>query len=290
MRCGTLGVDREVIENIRKNTEKHRNWLYVKLIKERKDRDRMENEELYTSLAYLEFQRMKSKDPDKYLYIYSKNNGISVRIGTSQDITRLLQNISEDEENKKNFLRGIKNVESFVKKLKLILLDKDIEEQNKLEEYFREELNLLFKAQRQVRYFRRTKQDFYILWYLISPLNFEMVKLHRLKIKEDLHSIFYTLRNNSENFSKEDFLSQTQEFHTKYSIDKRQTKLSEAEKAEMLKQQANRCAISGTPLFVGDEIEVDHNVPLSKGGTDSVENLQITHKHSNRSKGSKLTF
>jgi hypothetical protein len=189
---------------------------------------------------------------------------------------------------KQLILKGIKNVESFVKKLKFILLDKDIEEQNKLEEYFREELNLLFKAQRQVRYFRRTKQDFYILWYLIYPLHFEMVKLHRLNIKKDLHHIFYVLKNNYENFSKEEFLSQTQEFHAKYSIESRKTRLSEAEKAEILKQQANRCAISGAPLFVGDKIEVDHNVPLSKGGTDSVDNLQITHKDSNRSKGSKL--
>lgn len=281
-------VEREVIETIRNNTEEHRNWFYTKLIKEPKDRDRMENEELYTSLAYLEFQRLKNKNSDKYLYIYSKNNGISVRIGSSQDITRLLQTVSEDEKTKNNFLKGIKNVESFVKKIKLVLLDKNIEETDKLKNFFREELNLLFKAQRQIRSFRRTKQDFYILWYLISPLNFEIVKLYRLDIKEDLRNIFYGWRNNCESFSKEAFLLQAQEFHKKYSIQKRQAKLSEVEKAEILKQQANRCAISGAPLFVGDEIEVDHNVPLSKGGADSVENLQITHKDSNRSKGSKL--
>ncbi len=280
-------VDREVIENIRKNTEKHRNWFYLKLIKERKDRDRMENEELYISLAYLEYQRMKDKNSEKYLYIYSKNNKISVRIGSSQDITRLLQRVSEREEIKNDFLKGIKNVESFVRKIKLVLLDRDIESKDELKRFFREDLNLLFKAQRQVRSFRRTKQDFYILWYLLAPLNLEMVKFCRSNIKKDLHSIFYALRNNSEKFSKKDFLSQAQEFHSNYSIEERKTKLSEAKKAEMLKKQANRCPISGAPLFIGDEIEVDHDIPLSIGGMDSVENLQITHKDSNRSKGSK---
>ena len=53
-------VDREVIATIRENVKKHREWFYSKVIKGRNDRDRMENEELYMSLVYLEFQRMKS--------------------------------------------------------------------------------------------------------------------------------------------------------------------------------------------------------------------------------------
>ncbi|YAF95719.1 MAG: HNH endonuclease [Nodularia sp. CChRGM 3473] len=55
----------------------------------------------------------------------------------------------------------------------------------------------------------------------------------------------------------------------------------------MLKEQGNVCAISGAPLFIGDEIEVDHSIPLSIGGADSTENLQIVHKDSNRIKGAK---
>jgi CRISPR/Cas system Type II protein with McrA/HNH and RuvC-like nuclease domain len=131
---------------------------------------------------------------------------------------------------------------------------------------------------------RRTKQDFYILWYLLAQLNYQMVKFHRLEIKKDLQDIFYALRNN---FSKESFLSQVQDFHTKYSVEKRQTKLSETEKLEMLKEQGNICPISGAPIFIGDEIEVDHTMPLAIGGADSKENFQIVHKDSNRSKGAK---
>jgi hypothetical protein len=87
----------------------------------------MENEELYTSLVYLEYQRVKSKDAEKYLYIYDKNDGISVRMGSSHDITKLLQNVSEDDEVKSSFLKGIKNVESFLNKVKLVLLDRNVE-------------------------------------------------------------------------------------------------------------------------------------------------------------------
>jgi hypothetical protein len=281
-------VDRDIIETIRKNLANHREWFSIKLVKNSNDRDRMENEELYTSLAYLEYQRLKSKDADKYLYIYNKNDGIKVRMGSSHEITRLLQSVFEDEEVKTNFLKGIRNVESFVKKVKIILLDRDVEGgKEALDKFFGDELNWLFKAQRQVRSFRRTKQDFYILWYLVNPLNLEMVKFHRLNIKQDLQNIFYALRNTSENFTKDLFRSKAQNFHEKYTMKPRQTKLSEAEKVEKLRGQDNRCAISGAPLFIGDDIEVDHNTPLSIGGVDSIENLQITHRDSNRKKGSK---
>ncbi|MEG4458194.1 GmrSD restriction endonuclease domain-containing protein [Microcoleus sp. N9_A1] len=280
-------VDRDIIESIRKNLDKHREWFYIKLVKSSNDRDRMENEELYTSLAYLEYQHLKRKDADKSWSIYNRNDGINLRV-PSHEITRLLQNAFEDEEVKTNFLKGIKNVESFVKKVKLILLDRDVEGgKEALDKFFGDELNLLFKAQRQVRSCRRTKQDFYILWYLVNPLNLEMVKFNRLKIKQDLQNIFYDLRKNSENFTKDLFRSKAQNFYGKYAIKPRQTKLSEAEKLEKLKEQDNRCAISGSPLFIGDDIEVDHNIPLSIGGVDSIENLQITHRDSNRKKGSK---
>jgi len=280
-------VDRDIIETIRKNLDKHREWFYIKLVKSRNDRDRMENEELYTSLAYLESQRMKRKDADKSLSIYNKNDGINLRV-SSHEITRLLQSAFEEEELKTNFLKGIKNVESFVKKVKLILLDRDVEGgKEALDKFFGDELNLLFKAQRQVRSFRRTKQDFYILWYLVNPLNLEMVKFHRLKIKQDLQNIFYDLRNTSDNFTKDLFRAKAQNFHEKYASKSRQTQLSQAEKLEKLREQDNRCAISGAPLFIGDDIEVDHNIPLSIGGVDSLDNLQITHSDSNRKKGSK---
>lgn len=283
-------VDREIIETIRNNFDKQRKWFYIKLVKSRNDRDRMENEELYTSLAYLEYQRLKSKDADKYLYIYNRNDGINVRMGSSHEITRLLQSLFEDEDIKRNFLRGIKNVESFIKKVRLVLLDRNVEGgKEEVEKFLGEQLNLLFKAQRPARSFRRTKQDFYILWFLLSPLNLEMVKCYRLNIKEDLQIIFSDWRNIS-SFTKELFLSKAQDFHQKYAVQLRKTKLSEAEKYEKLKEQDNQCPISGAPLFIGDDIEVDHNIPLGIGGSDSKDNLQITHSDSNRKKGSKPSF
>jgi CRISPR/Cas system Type II protein with McrA/HNH and RuvC-like nuclease domain len=212
-------------------------------------------------------------------------------MGSSHDITKLLQNVSEDDEVKSSFLKGIKNVESFLNKVKLVLLDRNVEGgREETDKFFNNELTLLFRAQRQIRAFKRTKQDFYILWYLISPINLEMIKFFRLQIKQDLHEIFYKLKNNLTEFTKEDFVSISKHFHLRYSIEHRQTRLSEAQKNIMIKEQANSCPISEAPLFIGDDIEVDHTIPISLGGKDSIDNLQITHKDSNRKKGSKNSF
>jgi len=280
-------VDRELIENIRNNVKDHKKWFYIKLLRDHKDRDRMENEELYTSFVYLEYQRMTSKGKDvatkKSLDIYNKNDGVGVRIASSYEITKLLQSAFEDANVKSNLQKSIKSVESFIRKVRTVLLDRDVEGEQNLVSFLEGELNSLFRADRQLRSFRRTKYDFYILWYLLSPLNFEMVRFKRLDIKRELKEIFSHSRTN-----REVFLEKSNDLHAKYTIDQRQTKLSKVELAEKLKAQDNRCPISGAPLFIGDDIEVDHEVPISKGGSDSEENLQVTHKDENRKKGSKF--
>lgn len=280
-------VDRELIENIRNNVKDHKKWFYIKLLRDHKDRDRMENEELYTSFVYLEYQRMTSKGKDvatkKSLDIYNKNDGVGVRIASSYEITKLLQSAFEDANVKSNLQKSIKSVESFIRKVRTVLLDRDVEGEQNLVSFLEGELNSLFRADRQLRSFRRTKYDFYILWYLLSPLNFEMVRFKRLDIKRELKEIFSHSRTN-----REVFLEKSNDLHAKYIIDQRQTKLSKVELAEKLKAQDNRCPISGAPLFIGDDIEVDHEVPISKGGSDSEENLQVTHKDENRKKGSKF--
>ena len=40
-------------------------------------------------------------------------------------------------------------------------------------------------------------------------------------------------------------------------------------------------------LKVGDKREVDHKVPLSKGGSNSTRNLRVVSQRTNRTKGAK---
>jgi hypothetical protein len=57
-------------------------------------------------------------------------------------------------------------------------------------------------------------------------------------------------------------------------------------KPAQIKARAERnAARSAMGLKVGDGKEVDHKVPLSKGGSNSKRNLRVVSQKTNRSKG-----
>lgn len=150
----------------------------------------MENEELYTSLSYLEYQRFSSRRGgaetklSDCLDIYQRNDRINFRIKDKTDITKALVDASTSSEKKEDFLRSIKSVESFIKKVKLILIDSDAEEENK---FLDAELSELFHTRNQ---YKRTWQSFYSLWYIVADLTPEMIKVNRIKIKKEIKEIF----------------------------------------------------------------------------------------------------
>lgn len=52
----------------------------------------------------------------------------------------------------------------------------------------------------------------------------------------------------------------------------------------LLESQSYACALSGVKLDI-DTAELDHKVPLARGGTNDLSNLQWVHKKINRAKG-----
>ena len=52
---------------------------------------------------------------------------------------------------------------------------------------------------------------------------------------------------------------------------------------DLMEKQGNRCALSGQPIDITNA-EIDHILPRAKGGQDVIENLQWTHKVTNRMK------
>lgn len=285
-------VDVDIIDGIKSLKSEIDSWFYLKQLSSASDRDRMENEELLMSLTYLEYVNV-SKESRQALETYQKNERLNSRISNKASISSLLQDITENEGPKKEqFQIALKNVKSFVRKLKYILLDCD-KTRDELFQYLREELDLLFKADKNQKYFRRTMQDFYFLHTLVSDINLEMVKFKRLEIKKELRIIFNYWKNipepdRIENKGYVKYKQMESTFKEKYRVDSRKITLSEKEKAELLQTQGGLSNISGTMIFQGDEIEVDHAVPLALGGKDDKSNMQIVHKDENREKGAKL--
>ena len=117
-----------------------------------------------------------------------------------------------------------------------------------------------------------------------------MVKHHRLSMKEELHQAFGYFKNipeidHEDNLGSQKFEQYLNSFKAKYSKSQRKTKLSEEEKLKFIEEQGNKSSLSEAPIFLGDDIEVDHIEPLAIGGSDEKDNLGIAHQDENRSKG-----
>lgn len=281
--------DVDVIDAVKSLTKDHRDWFYVKQLRSDKDRDRMENEELLTTFAYLDFaSRMEIKG--KLVDVYEKSNRINLRFSKKPAISNLLVSVTDEEGNAKPaILESIKTTKSLIRKLKYILLDCD-KTKEELVPYLKDELDKLFQAGKQSRYFRRTRQDFYAIWMLLSVLNMEMVKHHRLEMKAEIIDIFKSIKSHSDEIVADGarsalFSRALSEFLDKYQRDSRSLRLSENQILEKIKEQDHKCGIKGTPMFLGDDLEVDHQLSLAHGGGDIIENLQIADRDANRSKG-----
>lgn len=269
-------IDKEIITKIRFNMNRNEEWMYF-----RKNNSRMINEEMYTILSYLSYKRNYENIDENCIFdIYQKGSRINFRIQNKKDITKILEECSRFDENKKNFLVSIKSVEAFIKKLRLILLNENVEKE-KLNEYLKKELNIIFNVKANST--RRSLQDFYALWYIIQNLNMEMIRKNREHIKEDLQVIFNFMKDIPEN-SLNDFYDRVKAFNEKYCPQIRKLKLSENQIEELLKKQKYICPICKNSLFLGDITHNDHIIALAVGGEDTIENIQITHESCNREK------
>lgn len=55
-------------------------------------------------------------------------------------------------------------------------------------------------------------------------------------------------------------------------------------RSTLLKRQQGKCPHCKLMFRYGDKVEVDHVVPLSKGGHKGYNNLQLLHRHCHHSK------
>ena len=282
-------ADVEVINQIKELKTSIDSWFYIKKLRRASDRDRMENEELLTSLVYINFYSERSIIP-KTIDIYQKTERLNSRINTKSKISTLLLDISDNETEKAKFVESLKSVKSTIKVIKHILIDRDVTKEN-LSDFLQSELDYVISGGKPDKGFRRRIQDIYFLWILIRNVNFEMARFHRIQMKKEITEIFSFVKNISSRYQDNnkgimEFQRRAAEFNNKYLTDKRRIRLNEEEVQNLIREQQNSSSISGAPIFLGDDIEVDHIKPISIGGKDDLKNLGIAHKSENRKKGS----
>jgi hypothetical protein len=156
--------------------------------------------------------------------------------------------VSIKTEQKEKFVKSIKAVDSLIKKVRTILIDRHIDTDQQ-DDFLEQELTSMLNVSNKPYYVRKY-QDIYALWFLVHFINLA--------------------------------------FRDKFIVDNRQITLSVLEKQKLISLQSNICPICKGPLFIQDEIEIDHINPLAVGGKDRFLNLQATHKICNRKKGVKV--
>ncbi|WP_392477722.1 HNH endonuclease family protein [Nostoc sp. C110] len=282
-------VKKDLIDDIKKNAGKHKSWFYITIARNKNDYgDRMQNEELYTLLVYLDYHKTSGKGKSTgVLNIHIKNNSVNARIKDKRDVTKLLHSASTNVDSLRSFRESIKHVESFIKNLRLILLDKDIDDGD-VNDFLREELNSIFDAGRNLPVLVRRFQDFYMLWHILSDLNYEMAKFHREEIKKKLKELFLYMKKPSNadlDIIMKGFNERLEIIKSDFKREDRRLRLTEEEKRLLIKSQGNKCALTGAGIYYGDELHYDHIKPLAVGGSDTIDNIQATHPDANRKKG-----
>lgn len=178
----------EIVKKIKDVVIKNRKWMYIKKIDNKNDRDRMQNEELLTCLAYLDYEQKVPNKNGFSLDFYQKGDRVNARILDKKRITQALTDISKNDDAKELFSKSIDHVEEFIKKI-ILLFGGDLLQDEELIQLMNESLNDLFRY-RSKRYVRRTLQDFYVLWEVLHDMNEKTVIKNRNLLKKNLTELY----------------------------------------------------------------------------------------------------
>lgn len=153
-------IDRDIVERVKEVSNRHKRWFYL-----RKNDTRMENENLLMTLAYFIYQKQHNPNcfieekmcPDKTIGIYRVGGRINCRLISKTDITKVLEN-----DKKEDLLRAINILDfDFISKVEMLCHGDEV-----LSKQLDEMLGVVSS--------KRTQQNFYILWLLLSGISFDM--------------------------------------------------------------------------------------------------------------------
>jgi hypothetical protein len=281
-------VDKDIIDEIKSLTNKYSGWFY--LISEQNNK-RMKNEELYSILSYLEYKSNYSEFNKSKTYpfidMFYRESGIFIRVKNKYEVTKCLNKASLDFEEKEKYRRSIKFFENYIKRIRSLLVNKDIVE-SKENDYLQKELTSIFNVKGS-KYYSRKYHDYYALWYSSHFINTEMALEFRKDIKKGIKHFFTLMKTERKSDqiknALNDFENKLDDFRRNYTKEKRKIFFNREEKKAMIKNQNNICPICNKSIYISDEIEVDHIKRIATKGSDSIDNLQIVHKICNRKKG-----
>jgi hypothetical protein len=166
----------------------------------------MENENIYTSLIYLQYTWIVAGKPANFIPndvgIYQVVDRIMFRLKSKNEITKVL----EDTTCINSFIESANDFEfNFIKKLRVLVSDSKDSSTSSLIKNL-EEVLIVVKG-------RRTQQTFYALWYFLFDIPFDVIERLKAEMRIDLKSLFKDIAGIE---SKEAFHSNISKFKSKY--------------------------------------------------------------------------
>ncbi|ELI8163553.1 DUF262 domain-containing protein, partial [Yersinia enterocolitica] len=194
-------VNYSIIKEIKTLTNNHLKWFYLRVTNIERINDRMENEEMISVLAYLQYIK-KHDEKTSGVEFYLKQDRLSCRISNKSAITNFLQGLDEDLNKKTLFSYCIEDIDTFIRKLRHVLVS-GVDEMEDAD--LSNELNDLINIKKSSG-FKRTLQDIYLLWMVLSEIELGAVIINHESIKEDLLSLIKKMKNVTNEKVDEGFL------------------------------------------------------------------------------------
>jgi len=194
-------ISRDIIETLKSIHKNNSSWFYL-----RKNNSRMEDENIYTALAYFQFNWIRSKYGNDYvpteIDIYNVVDKINLRVKSKNEITSVLEN----PDNKIDFIKASNELEfDFIRKLKILLSD----ESDSSSQVLNKNLDEIFIVENG----RRTRQAFYALWYFLYNITQKRIADEKSEIRKGLTDLFRAMTKVK---NKEAFDVLVQQFKLKF--------------------------------------------------------------------------
>ena len=175
-------VNYQVIQKIKREAfEPFKSWFFLRERIEGKP-DRMQNEEMLTILSYITYSNKSLEDG--VIGFFPRNDRITCRLKDKKGLGDFLINLEMNPLEKTIFLDAIDKTISQIKLFSKLFGD------NPTKDQINEFLNI-----KSTTIFKRSLQDFYVIWLLINNIRSEKFDAHSDEIKNEIQELLAKLRN-----------------------------------------------------------------------------------------------
>jgi hypothetical protein len=174
-------VDHEIISKIRKitNDTRIKDWFFLR-DNNSTQADRMQNEELLTILSYIDY-----RSGQNVIGCFPRIDRLNYRLIDKRGLNDFLVEIDSSDSEKFSFIKSVENTFQKILLLPEILSDGHLD---------KDKLNNIFNI-KQAKNFRRTKQDFYLLWMALLKLDVHSLVVNKEWFNDSLNALLRKMKN-----------------------------------------------------------------------------------------------